>query len=282
MRESRFAGRRKIAWALLACAVCGLTVLVAVLCMRAYTLHGLLLDLELESPDPARHEQLRKALTQRLPAEASELAGWRICLDYCHFSACTESSFDRTRIDFLVLSPQGTPWYMYKGEAAEQLDRVKRFLRHAILRQDLPVLGVCGGHQFLALAFGGEVGFIDPSHVGTFPPRYPKEATSERGVVFLTTLGEDPIFRGVVTHPGRFRAVESHYEEVKRVPERLVNLAYSDMSWAQIIRVPEKQVYGLAFHPERCWDIRECEGNPVPEGRQILLNFLGMVIQKRP
>lgn len=281
MSESKSTGLRTIAWAVALCAVCGMIVLVAVIFMREHTLYGLLLDLELEGPDPARHEKLTNALSKRLPAEAPELAGYRVTLDYCHFSTCTESSLDSARVDFLVLSPQGTPWHMYKGDAAAKLDLVKRLLRHAILERDLPVLGVCGGHQFLALAFGGAVDFIDAGYAGKFPTHYPREAQGERGVVFLTTLQDDPIFAGVVSHPGRFRAVQNHYEEVKGVPEPLVNLAFSDMSWAQIIKMPGRLVYGLAFHPERCWDESECAASPVPEGRQILANFMAMVIRKR-
>lgn len=194
----------------------------------------------------------------------------------------TIDALNGRKIDFLVLSPQSTPWYKYEGAAGRQLDILKQFVRDAAVNRNLPMLGICGGHQFLALAFGGSVGFIDPALAGTNPERYPKSALAERGVVFLQTLGNDPIFSGVAGHPGQFRAVESHYEEVKRVPAPFVNFAESELSPAQLMRIPGKTVYGLAFHPERCWDQADCDGAPVAEGRRILANFLLMVAGSTP
>jgi GMP synthase (glutamine-hydrolysing) len=88
----------------------------------------------------------------------------------------------------------------------------------------------------------------------------------------------DPIFSGVATHPGTLRVMESHYEEVKTVPERFVNLARSSMSEAQLIRIPGMLVYGTAFHPERSG---KSPGTECTEGRIILGNFLRMVADSR-
>jgi len=263
---------------LLVLGVCtGLFILLATLCSRERVLHGLLIDLELQGPDSSRYSKLRDALTRRIPGEVGELRGCRVTLEYAHFSDLDRGTRDPARIDFLVLSPQGTPWHAYREEAGKKLNLAKRLVKDLILKDGLPALGVCGGHQFLALAFGGTVGFIDRAYVGKFPERYPADAAGERGVTTLEILKADPILQGVASRPGGFQVVQSHHEEVKTVPAPFVNLARSRMSEAQLIRIPGRIVYGMAFHPERCWDEDDCPEGPVMEGRRILANFLIMV-----
>jgi GMP synthase (glutamine-hydrolysing) len=271
-------GRTTVLLALGLC--CIVVVLVLIFIPMEKRVHGLLVDLELEGPDSSRYQALREAFTQQLPRELGWFPRYRVTVDYIHFSGLTKEALDLQQLDFLILSPQGTPWYQYQGDAGRKLEEVKQLVRKGILQDDLPVLGICGGHQFLALAFGGTVGFIDPAWVGKQPERYPKEAVAERGVVMLETIRDDPIFAGVASYPGTFRAAESHYEEVKKVPEPFINLARSAMSSAQVMRIPGKPVYGLAFHPERCWNAGECSEAPVFEGRRILANFLTMVSHK--
>jgi len=266
---------------LIVCLLVAALIIVWVLHVRELRLHGLLVDLEFDGPDPSRHSQLREALTVRLAGEVGELRNYRISLDQIHFSEFDDNAWKSKPLDFLVLSPQSTPWYMYKEEAGRKLRRAKKTLRNIIAQGRPPVLAICGGHQFLALAFGGRVDFIDPRFVGKYPDQYPREARGERGVVELETLAPDPIFQGVTTHPGRFRVVQSHHEEVKTVPRPFVNLARSQMSEIQILRAPGKPVYGVAFHPERGWDANNRTGEAIPEGKRILANFFLMAARAK-
>ena len=244
-------------------------------------LNGLLVDLELEGPDPSRYRELREVFTKRLTQEVSALSNLRVKLDYVHFSFVTKEILNCSRVDFLLLSPQGTPWYKYQNGAAQKLAFFKVLLKDMIYSCRTPILGVCGGHQFLALAFGGTIGFIDPALEGQFPEGYPREAMAERGVCVLETLGQDPIFEGLVKHPGRFRAMQSHYEEIKLVPQPFINLARSTLSEAQLIRIPGRPVYGVAFHPERGWATsHDVESDP-NGGKQILANFMTMVVEEK-
>jgi GMP synthase (glutamine-hydrolysing) len=183
-------------------------------------------------------------------------------------------------VDFVILSPQGTPWHKYDGEAGLQLQSAKELVKDVVLQGKMPVLGICGGHQFLALAFGGWVDFIDPKFMGSRPDRYPKDAASERGEVVVQILQGDRIFSGLAEKCDRFSVMESHYEEVKIVPEPFVNLAKSAICEAQLMRIPKKPVYGVAFHPERCPDQGTAAGTGLCGGRQILANFLKMASDK--
>jgi len=262
---------------LLAFTAAAALVLILDLWPRQVKLNGLLVDLELLGPDPSRYRELRDAFTRRLPEEVPSVGDFRVTLEYEHFSQLDRAFFESHRVDFVLLSPQSTPWHMYRGDAAEKLKKLGDLLKEIALSQNRAVLGICGGHQFLALAFGGRVGFIDPNLDEIPPERYPKGARSERGVVVLETVKDDPIFEGVAIHPGRFRAVESHYEEVKEIPRPFINLARSETSAIQVIRIPGKTVYGVAFHPERGWDPCGDPESVSPDGKLILANFLRMV-----
>jgi GMP synthase-like glutamine amidotransferase len=266
----------------IAVAVIAVMVLVTINYFRESELRGLLIDLELEGPDPSRFEHLRTALTKKLRDRVDTLRNHRVKLTYVHFSSFDRSLLKSERPDFLLLSPQGTPWYKYAaGEQGRKLEKLKDELKNIILKDDMPVLAICGGHQFLAMAFGGEVDFIDPDYAGTSPESYPKEARGEHGVTILETLRADPIFEGIASYPGKFSVVQSHYEEVKTVPEPFINLAKSETSHIQILNIPGRPIYGLAFHPERGWDSLPDSGPQTQAGIRILGNFLQMVAQRK-
>jgi len=244
-------------------------------------LKALLIDLELVGPDPSRYSDLREALTRRISSEAPALSHCTIETEYVHFLQFQRSLVAEIKPDFLILSPQGTPWHMYRGEAGERLGELKAVINDIVTHQNLPVLAVCGGHQFLAMAFGGTVGFMDSRYAETVPERYPKDALAEKGPTTLFTLREDPILDRVAPHPGNFSVMESHYEEVKSVPAPFVNLARSERSEVQLIRIPGKLVYGMAFHPER--SSNGAADLPKNAGTRILANFLTMVaVRPRP
>lgn len=244
-------------------------------------MNGLLVDLELGGPDPSRHSALREVLTHSLQDEIPSLGNTHITIRYVHFSDLTSKDLNRGDVDFVILSPQSTPWYKYRGEAGAKLESAKALVKDLVLKGDVPVLGICGGLQFLALAFGGSVDFIDSNFMGAFPDVYPKDACAERGEVVLHILRrDDPIFAGLAENSDNVTVMESHYEEVKAIPKGFINLATSSLSPLQLIRFPEKPVYGAAFHPERCPEGGNGSGASVCDGRQILANFLRMASRK--
>jgi GMP synthase-like glutamine amidotransferase len=247
---------------------------------REHKLNGLLVDLELAEPDPSRHSHLQHVLTHELQAEVPALKNTHVRVRYVHFANLTRQDMDPSTVDFVILSPQGTPWHKYSGEAGRQLESAKELVKDLVLQGEVPMLGICGGHQFLALAFGGWVDFIDPNFMGSCPDRYPKDATSERGEVVLQIIKGDPIFEGLAEKCDRFTVMESHYEEIKVVPKPFINLAKSAVSEAQLMGIPKKPVYGVAFHPERCPGSESGTKAGLCDGRQILANFLRIASDK--
>jgi anthranilate synthase component 2 len=141
----------------------------------------------------------------------------------------------------IILSPgPSTP-----DEAGVTLDVIRRF------SGEVPIFGICLGHQSIAQAFGGEIIRAENMMHGK---------TSQVRVV-----GETPIFRGL---PQEFRATRYHSLVVNRenLPDRIIPTAYStDDGEIMALRISDLPVYGVQFHPESIMS---------EHGHAILDNFL--------
>jgi GMP synthase (glutamine-hydrolysing) len=180
------------------------------------------------------------------------------------FRDATVENITRLRPAFLALSPNGMPWCRYKGRNGEDLNNFFSALRVIVEKMDVPVVGICGGHQALALAFGGKVGPIKGGEDDCFPY---KNKPTERGRHNVYVIEKDPIFNGM----GRtINLVENHFDEVKKLPPGFIHLAENDLSHFQIIRHPTKPAYGVQAHTEYFHGSRL-------DGGTLLRNFLKIV-----
>ena len=141
--------------------------------------------------------------------------------------------------DGIVLSG-GTPRI---GLNSEKMGKNAEYLEKA----RVPIMGICAGHQFMALFFGGKAA---PSEVPEF------------GKTTVSVDREDEILNGV---EGPFQAWESHNDEVIELPPDFISLAHSESCTIQIMRHKERPLFGIQFHPE----VEHTEF-----GEQIFKNFL--------
>jgi len=103
------------------------------------------------------------------------------------------------------------------------------------VQKDIPVLGVCYGHQLLAHALGGLVG-PNPNgrQIGTVPARLINAAEADRLLGHL---------------PGMFDVQTSHSEVILKLPTGAERLATSPLDDNFAIRFAEN-AWGVQFHPE--------------------------------
>jgi GMP synthase (glutamine-hydrolysing) len=119
-------------------------------------------------------------------------------------------------------------------ERRDWSERSAEWLREAA-HAGLPLFGICYGHQLLAHALGGEVGY---NPVGR-----------EMGTVELELhahAGNDPLFAGL---PNAFPAQATHLQSVLRAPDGATVLARSAQDGCHAFRWGE-HVWGVQFHPE--------------------------------
>ncbi|MDD3043019.1 MAG: GMP synthase subunit A [Methanosarcinaceae archaeon] len=111
---------------------------------------------------------------------------------------------------------------------------------------DRPILGICLGHQAIALAYGGE------TRVGQ---------KGGYAAIDVEILEEDDILKGMAP---KISVWASHADEVVTLPEGFIHLARSDVCEIEAMRHPTKPIYGVQWHPE----VSHTE-----KGEELFMNF---------
>jgi len=154
--------------------------------------------------------------------------------------AITVEQIAEMKPEAIVVSPgPGRP-----EDAGVSCDAIRTFAGQ------IPLLGVCLGHQAMGLVFGGTI---------TYAKRLMHGKTSE-----ITCDGEG-IFKGLGGRP--FKAMRYHSLVIDRssLPECLVVTAESEDGEIMGIRHREHLLEGIQFHPESIM---------TPVGKRMLRNFL--------
>jgi len=107
-------------------------------------------------------------------------------------------------------------------------------LDNYILSLNLPILGICYGHQILAKKFGGKVKI---------------SKTREFGKAFVKSKLKSPITKNFFKHKS-IQVWMSHQDIVYKIPPGFKKIASSDNSKFAIISNEKKKYYGIQFHPE--------------------------------
>ncbi len=100
-----------------------------------------------------------------------------------------------------------------------------------IRKTEVPVLGICGGHQFLSMAYGSkiiELGF------------------EEKGFLPISPVKAEPLFFNLPRKPVVFLW---HKMKVEALPADFILLARND-ACIQAVRHKTRPLFGVQFHPE--------------------------------
>ena len=154
----------------------------------------------------------------------------------------------------IILSGQSNPWNQYSAESLAGVFEV-------IKKATQPILGVCGGHQQMALAFGAPVDLMARLE----PGEGYEGAKRERGYFPVETDGNG-IFKNL---PREITVWHSHFDEVKQLPKGFHATAWNDNSPIQAMEHTDRPLFGVQFHPE-LFDEQH------PEGRRVIENFLSI------
>ncbi len=118
------------------------------------------------------------------------------------------------------------------------------------LGPDIPILGVCLGHQAICAAFGATVTYAKQLMHG------------KQSIAKLDT--ECPLFRGCPekTPVARYHSLAA---DPDTIPEELMVTAVTEDGEVMAVKHRDYPIYGVQFHPESIL---------TPNGKQILRNFL--------
>src|SRR5574338_492181 len=100
-----------------------------------------------------------------------------------------------------------------------------------IFQTDLPLLGICYGHQLIVDNFGGSV----------------KRSNKEYGHSTLTVDNGTDLLGGV---GNSVRAWMSHGDEAEKIPDGFEVIGHTERSHAAAIANRKQAIYGIQFHPE--------------------------------
>ena len=100
-----------------------------------------------------------------------------------------------------------------------------------IFDMNLPLLGICYGHQLIVDKFGGKV----------------KRANKEYGSSLLTIDDNEKLLSGIGES---IRAWMSHGDEAESIPNRFKIIGHTESAKAAAIAAEDKAIFGIQFHPE--------------------------------
>lgn len=120
---------------------------------------------------------------------------------------------------------------------------------------NIPILGICLGHQAIGMNFGGEIKRLEnPLH----------GKTSE-----ITVLSENSVlFKNL---PKKFKVMRYHSLYVDDIPEDLEVTAKSEDGVAMAVEHKSKNIFGIQFHPESIF---------TEYGKNMIRNFLNIKVSE--
>ena len=134
------------------------------------------------------------------------------------------------------------------GGPASVLSHQVPAFNEELLSLDVPILGLCYGHQLISQHFGGAI---------------QAKTSGEYGKANLRIVAESPLFEGF----DRSQPIEvwaSHQDSVSHLPQNFKVIAKTDDGPYAALKHQHKSIHTMQFHPEV---------SDTPQGHVILENF---------
>jgi len=220
------------------------------------------LYIDVEHDHVRNHDRLGPSHGTRFEAARARLetAAGQPCQSL-HFAEASPPRIAEIAPTAIVISGCTTAWAEYDFATMDGL--------LAMIREvQVPLLGICGGHQLIGYAYGALWGPLDPLQDGETDPdsSFAPGQRKQRGFMPLAVDGRSPLFRGLSATPTFF---QSHYWQLTETPDGFVTRAASPWSPIQAIEWVDGPVFGVQFHPER-FDADH------PDGHTLLRNFFAL------
>ncbi len=167
-----------------------------------------------------------------------------ICRRIREFSVYAELvPFDISYEELQKHNPKGI---IFSGGPSSVYDSDAPVPENKIFDMNLPLLGICYGHQLIVNKYGGKI----------------KRANKEYGSSLLTIDNDEDLLSGIGES---VRAWMSHSDEAEEIPPGFHVIGHTESAKAAAIASKEKSIYGIQFHPE----VVHTE-----QGTEILKNFV--------
>lgn len=174
-----------------------------------------------------------------------------ICRRIREFSVFAELvPYDISFEELEKLNPKGI---IFSGGPSSVYNSDAPIPENRIFDMNLPLLGICYGHQLIVNKFGGKV----------------KRANKEYGSSLLSIDSNKDLLNGIGES---VRAWMSHGDEAEEIPPGFNVIGHTEGAKAAAIASEEKSIYGIQFHPE----VVHTE-----QGSEILKNFVLKVCQAK-
>ena len=122
-----------------------------------------------------------------------------------------------------------------------------------IIENQIPILGICFGHQILSKLNGGKV---------------KQSKHREFGLVDIKKKNNSILTRNFFDKQNKNRVWMSHADQVSKIPKNFKVIASSNNSKFAIIENKKKNFYGVQFHPE----VTHTEN-----GKKLIKNFIFLI-----
>lgn len=137
--------------------------------------------------------------------------------------------------DAVILGGSGD-MFLTKGHGKDSWRQEVFSFIDLILKQNIPLLGICFGAQLITLHQGGEITNHEEYHETGTCEVFLKE-TSQRCDLFSQL-------------PEKFKVQLGHKDTPIEEGEDMISLAYSEDAPIQAFKIQDKQAWGILFHPE--------------------------------